>query len=40
LNIVPIYLYESVTKNINDIDDHHNESYPPKSCHLILMYLI
>lgn len=27
----PFYLYESVTKNINDIDDHENETFPPKS---------
>lgn len=27
----PYYLYESVTKNIMDIDDHDNEIYPPKS---------
>jgi 8-oxo-dGTP pyrophosphatase MutT (NUDIX family) len=27
----PYYLYESVTKNILDIDDHENEEFPPKS---------
>ena len=36
----PYYLYESVTKNIHEIDDHQNEKFPPKSQHLCLFYLI
>lgn len=27
----PYYLYESVTKNIHDIDDQGDEEFPPKS---------
>ena len=36
----PYYLYESVTKNIQEIDDHQNEKFPPKSQHLILFFMI
>lgn len=36
----PYYLYESVTKNITDIDDHQNEKFPPKSQHLVLFFIL
>ena len=36
----PYYLYESVTKNIQEIDDHQNEKFPPKSQHLVLFFMI
>ena len=35
----PYYLYESVTKNIQDIDDHDSEQFPPKSQHLVLFFM-
>eukprot|EP00347_Sterkiella_histriomuscorum_P013741 403363543 len=35
----PYYLYESVTKNIQEIDDHQNEQFPPISQHLVLFYM-
>jgi 8-oxo-dGTP pyrophosphatase MutT (NUDIX family) len=30
-DFIPYYLYESVTKNLKDIDDHQSEKFPPKS---------
>ena len=36
----PYYLYESVTKNIQEIDDHQNEKMPPRSQHLVLFFMI
>ena len=37
---IPFYLYESVTKNVQEIDDVNNEKFPPKSQHLVLFYMI
>ena len=34
----PYFLYESVTKNLEGIDDHDTEEFPPISSHLVLFY--
>ena len=36
----PYYLYESVTKNLDGIDDHDSEEFPPKSSHLVMFFHI
>lgn len=35
----PFYLYESVTKNIEDFDDQAEEEFPPKGQHLVMFFL-
>ena len=34
----PFYLYESVTKNVEEIEDE-DEEFPPKGQHLVLFFL-